>query len=125
MVAYISHIIRRFVRYKPDEYRLLDVRHNVMKNLILGDCDQLIKYILFGDEDDNQKKKFIAKHIPRNILWNNKQDFVNDDDFRPFEKEDGKSIERDKIIPTNDMELAIYHCKGNYYICLCNIITDQ
>ena len=59
-----------------------------MKNLILGDCDQLIKFILFGDEEDsNQKKKFITKHTPRNILWNKNRAFVNDDDFKPFENE--------------------------------------
>ncbi|CAG8453561.1 13580_t:CDS:10 [Rhizophagus irregularis] len=36
MVVYINHIIWRFIKYKPDDFRLLDVRRNVMKNLILG-----------------------------------------------------------------------------------------
>ncbi|RIA86148.1 hypothetical protein C1645_856694 [Glomus cerebriforme] len=116
MVAYINHIIWRFIRYKPDEYRLLDVRHNVMKNLILGDCDHLIKFILFGNDDDNYKNgkkgKFIIKHIPRSMLWKKNRKFVKDDDLIPFEKEDDKSNEKDRITPTNDMELAIYHCKG-------------
>src|ERR1043165_630689 len=118
MVAYISHIIWRFIRYKPDEYRLLDVRHNVMKNLILGDCDNLIKFILFGNEDDSdhkncktdQKRKFIIKHIPRSELWKKGRDFVKSDDLIPFERE-GKEVD-ERAKPTNDMELAIYHCKG-------------
>src|SRR6185312_472841 len=55
MVIYIQHIIWRFVKHKPDQYRLLDVRHNIMKNLILGDCDHLIKFILFGDEENKDK----------------------------------------------------------------------
>ncbi|PKK62583.1 hypothetical protein RhiirC2_790159 [Rhizophagus irregularis] len=36
MVVYINHIIWRFIKYKPDDFRLLDVRRNDMKNLILG-----------------------------------------------------------------------------------------
>ncbi|RIA86143.1 hypothetical protein C1645_829709 [Glomus cerebriforme] len=116
MVAYINHIIWRFIIYKPDEYRLLDVRHNVMKNLILGDCDHLIKFILFGDDEENNKNcnsdQFITKHIPRSMLWKKNRKFVKDDDLKPFERDDDESNERDKIIPSNDMELAIYHCKG-------------
>src|SRR5436190_21856730 len=115
MVAYISHIVWRFIRYKPDEYRLLDVRHNVMKNLILGDCDHLIKFILFGNENDNnrknckrnQKSKFTIKHIPRSELWKKGRAFVKNDDLTPFERD-----ANERIRPTNDMELAIYHCKG-------------
>src|SRR5437762_2273571 len=113
MVAYINHIVWRFIKYKPDEYRLLDARYNTMKNLILGDCDHLIKYILFGDDDDNnQKEKFIIKHIPRSIIWK-KKEFIKD--IKPFEKDD-ESSERNSI--TNNMELAIYHCKGKISICL-------
>ncbi|PKY16229.1 hypothetical protein RhiirB3_480626 [Rhizophagus irregularis] len=112
MVAYINHIIWRFIKYKPNEYKLLDVRHNVMKNLILGDCDYLIKFILFGNNDDHKKEKFIIKHIPRSTLWKKHRSFIKEDDLNPFEKEDDKSNENDKIVPTNDMELAIYHCKG-------------
>jgi len=53
---YINHIIWRFVDHNPDQFRLLDVRHNVMKNLILGDCDHLIKYILFGNDEKPPNK---------------------------------------------------------------------
>src|SRR5438046_1248746 len=115
MVAYINHIIWRFIKYKPDDYKLLDVRHSVMKNLILGDCDHLIKFILFEDEDDdgNNQKEFISKHIPRSVLWKKTKEFVKDDDLDPFEKG-----EINRIKPTNDMELAIYHCKGKISVSL-------
>jgi len=103
---YINHIIWRFVKHKPDQYRLLDVRHYFMKNLILGDCDHLIKFILFGDENNDNPRKL---HIPRSVLWSKYKKFVKDDDLKPF-KEDDEAYERDII--TNDMELAIYHCKG-------------
>ncbi|PKK74097.1 hypothetical protein RhiirC2_864043 [Rhizophagus irregularis] len=94
MVVYINRIIWRFIKYRPDDFKLLDIRHNVMKNLILGDCDHLIKFILFGNDDDGKKANKL--HIPRNIFWKKKK-YVDDD------------TESEKI--TNIMELAIYHCK--------------
>lgn len=101
MVVYINNIIWRFIDHKPDEYRLLDVRHNIMRSLILGDSDHLIKFILFGNEEsDNDNMRHI--HIPRSIMW--KKD--------PFESRNDKSKPM-KTVPNNDLELAIYHCKGN------------
>ena len=127
MLVYIKHIIWRYIEHKPDQYRLLDVRHNVMKNLIIGDCNNLIKFILFGNKDDDHSKKNKKikdaekntdeenkiKHIPRNLLWKRKEDkYIKDDDLDPFENNKSKDIE--KITPRNDMELAIYHCKGKF-----------
>ncbi|CAI2173626.1 3244_t:CDS:10 [Funneliformis geosporum] len=95
MVMYINHIVWRYINHKPDQYRLLDVRHNVMKNLILGDCDHLIKFILFGSKEYETKE----------------DKYIQADDLEPFDnEEDSKDIE--EILPRNDMELAIYHCKG-------------
>ncbi|GBC10383.1 hypothetical protein RclHR1_09590006 [Rhizophagus clarus] len=124
MVMYIKHIIWKFIDHDPDLYRLLDVRHNVMKSLILADCDHLIKYILFGNDEDDcsvcdhcckegkmkQKEKFVIKHVPRSITWKKDQRFVNDDDLDPFDRDDNSKPR--KTVPTNDLELAIYHCKG-------------
>ncbi|GBB91276.1 hypothetical protein RclHR1_18460001 [Rhizophagus clarus] len=95
MVAYINHIIWRFIKYKPDDFRLLDIRRNVMKNLILGDCDHLIKFILFGNNDNDENINNL--HIPRNTFWKKKRTIIND-------------TEEYEI--TNVMELAIHHCKG-------------
>src|SRR4051812_27302176 len=106
MVVYINNIIWRFIDHKPDEYRLLDVRHNVMRSLILGDSDHLIKFILFGNEESNNDN---VRHIPRSIMWKKDRRFVSDDDLDPFESRNDKSKPR-RTIPTNDLELAIYHC---------------
>src|SRR5256885_15121880 len=107
MMMYITHIVWRFAKHKPENYKLLDVRHNVMKNLILGDCDHLIKFILFWNDNDSdnkncktkQKRKFTAKHIPRCELWKKGRAFVKNDDLIPFEKNADERIK-----PTNDME---------------------
>ena len=34
----------------------MEVRYNVIKSLILSDCDHLIKFILFGDEETVENK---------------------------------------------------------------------
>src|ERR1051325_873353 len=126
MVTYTKHIIWRFVKHKPEQFKLLDVRHNVVKHLILGDCDHLIKFILFGDggknEDENlkeqekncdkkqekQKESEIRRtSVPRNLLWP-REKFIDDDDLNHSDKlEDDEEIR-----PENNMELAIYYCKG-------------
>ncbi|GES84563.1 hypothetical protein GLOIN_2v1475234 [Rhizophagus clarus] len=95
MVAYITRIIWRFIKYKPDDFRLLDVRRNVMKYLILGDCDQLVKFMLFGNDDNDENINKL--HIPRNTFWKKSKTII--DDTEEYEI-------------TNVMELAIHHCKG-------------
>jgi hypothetical protein len=81
-----------------------------MKVLILGDCDQLIKFILFGNEENEsedghkgkkRRKRFESRHIPRNIFW-------------PGEILPRKDDIEIKI--KNNMELAIYHCKGKFQL---------
>ena len=78
MVAYINHMVWRFIKHQPNQFKLLDVRYNIMKVLILGDWVHLIKFILFGDEDDEnendckekkEEKRFEIRHVPRNIFW--------------------------------------------------------
>jgi hypothetical protein len=122
MVLYINNIIWRFIDHKPDEYRLLDVRYNVMRSLIFGDSDHLIKFILFGNEenDNNNNDNVRHIHIPRSTMWEKDQRFVSDDDLDHFEYRNDKSKPR-KTVPTNDLELAIYHCKGNVIIYWCCI----
>ena len=87
---------------------MLDVRQNIMKCLILSDCNHLVKFILFGDED-NEEKQVRRRYIPTNKLWPGKK-FLKDDDLDFVEIKDIKDNE--KIIPENNIELAIYHCKG-------------
>ncbi|RGB38581.1 hypothetical protein C1646_812538 [Rhizophagus diaphanus] len=104
LTNYIEHIIWRFAKYEPENFRLLDIRYNLMKSLILADCDRLIKFILFGYEE-TAKNKIDYRHVPSNKLWPGKK-FLKDDDLAFFKRED----ELKK--PKNNMELAIYYCRG-------------
>jgi hypothetical protein len=122
IVTYIKHIIWKFVKCNPEQFNLLDVRYNLMKSLILGDCDHLIKFILFGDEENinnkdekNEKEKRAKeiRHIPRNILWQGKTAYTKNDDLDFHGKKDSLK-DKEEIKPENDMELAIYNCKGNF-----------
>ncbi|PKY31485.1 hypothetical protein RhiirB3_489164 [Rhizophagus irregularis] len=79
MFCYIEHIVWKFAKYEPENFRLLDVRYNVMKNLILGDCDYLIKFILFGDEEETTESS-VVRHIPNSELWPGKM-ILRDDDL--------------------------------------------
>ena len=93
-----------------------------MKNLILGDCVHLIRFILFGCKDsikeekdkvkEDQKRQEI-RHIPRNILWPGTT-FIKDGDLDLDEKL--KIEDNEEIRPENNMELAIYLCKGNFHL---------
>ena len=142
MVTYTKHIVWRFIRNEPKQFKLLDVRHNVVKHLILGDCINLIKYILFGDDDKNKKKNIKEKDeegiddkdakelkgnkqkerqekseirclsIPRNISWPG-EEFLDDDDLFDDTQSD-KLKDAEDIRPENNTELAIYHCKGKF-----------
>ncbi|CAG8599970.1 4056_t:CDS:10 [Rhizophagus irregularis] len=75
----LEHIRKRYKK----NFRLLDVRYNLMKNLILADCNRLIKF-----------KSWPGKN------------FLKDDDF-DFGKRD-QQLKK----PENNMELAIYYCRG-------------
>ncbi|CAB4495387.1 unnamed protein product [Rhizophagus irregularis] len=139
---YIEHIIWRFAKYEPENFRLLDIRYNLMKSLILADCDRLIKFILFGYEE-TAKNKIDYRHVPSSKLWPGKK-FLKDDDLDFDEREYGlkkqenndlnkrkpendsmkqaiyyycKKIylyffKREPKEPENNMELAIYYCRG-------------
>src|SRR2546429_9802430 len=102
---YIQNIVWEFAKHKSDQYRLLDVRYSTVKNLILADCKQLIKFILFGDEQEGKEKECETRHIPKSISWPGKE-FIKDND-----------LDKERIIPENidnELELAIYHCKGEF-----------
>ncbi|CAB4419676.1 unnamed protein product [Rhizophagus irregularis] len=83
MITYIELIlVWKFAKLEPQNFRLLDIRHNIMKSLILSDCDDLIKYVLFGDEESigNKVVHDEPRHIPRNNLWP-KRSFLKEDDL--------------------------------------------
>ncbi|CAI2168588.1 18803_t:CDS:2 [Funneliformis geosporum] len=72
-----NRIIWRFIKKRPEVWRLMDIRFNVMANLINGGATYLIKFILFGEESDEiiKDKKHSKKHEAnknKNKLYNNK-----------------------------------------------------
>jgi hypothetical protein len=112
-----------------------------MKSLILGDCDHLIKFILFGDEannkngskekEDKRQEEIEVRHIPRNKLWPGKT-FVKGDDLDFDRKENSLTLkdheelkDHEDITPENDMELAIYHCKGRFNLVQMSFIYNN
>ncbi|CAB4443389.1 unnamed protein product [Rhizophagus irregularis] len=80
-----------------------------MKSLILGDCDDLIKFILFGDEKTPRIKNKELGHIPTNKLWPGKK-LLKDDDL-DFDEIKDKRLKNKEFKIRSSMELAIYHCK--------------
>uniref|UniRef100_U9SHP0 Uncharacterized protein n=1 Tax=Rhizophagus irregularis (strain DAOM 181602 / DAOM 197198 / MUCL 43194) TaxID=747089 RepID=U9SHP0_RHIID len=130
MITYIELIVWKFAKLEPQNFRLLDIRHNIMKSLILSDCDDLIKYVLFGNEESigNKVVHDEPRHILRNNLWP-KRSFLKEDDLDFAEKIDYGL--KETIKPENNMELAIYHCKDDYVIklfykeCFAGITQDS
>jgi hypothetical protein len=88
-----------------------------MKSLIIGDCGRLIKLILFGDKEGGTSKNKIAyehRHLPSNKIWPGKSVLRENDLYFDELVIDNRMIENEKFLPENNMELAIYHCKGIY-----------
>src|SRR4051812_12481544 len=84
-----------------------------MKILILGNCNHLIKYLLFNQgpvKNKYSKEKVEIRHVPRNKLWPGKK-YIKDKELDIIVN---NMDDNDKMIPENDLELAIYHCKGNF-----------
>jgi len=95
MTEFITKIIWRFVENKPEMWRLMEVRYDVMSHLVKGGANSLIKFILFGKEEisnnnDEEKKcshDFKRKlHVPMTEKWKimssiieNYDDSSNDD----------------------------------------------
>ncbi|CAI2180750.1 8773_t:CDS:10 [Funneliformis geosporum] len=125
MVKYINHIISRFAAKRPQRYRLLAIRYHVMKNLIFGDCNYLIHYLLFGSG------KYL--YVPKCKFWNEKRKYIIIDKKNPvnikidIENRNGLKNPRSCMnfanfncrgrkeleYPTTDVNLAIYYCRNH------------
>jgi hypothetical protein len=104
----IIYIIWRFIKHKPDTWRLMDARFDVMAKIIIGGSNSLVKYILFGEGDEENRNL----HVPRLIRWDNKKE---EDKFRERYKEaEGKM----NIRALSDLQIAIRLCEPGilYYI---------
>ncbi|CAB4420443.1 unnamed protein product [Rhizophagus irregularis] len=93
----ISFIIWKFIKNNPTStiWRLMDVRYNLMAKIIIGGPNNLIKYILFGDEKVKNKNL----HIPRITR------------YVEMPSEESNNNSEIDISKSSDLEIAIELCK--------------
>ncbi|GBB99153.1 hypothetical protein RclHR1_03430014 [Rhizophagus clarus] len=98
----ISYIIWRFIKNKPNIWRLMDMRYDIMAKIIIGGSHTLVKYILFGDGNEEDRNL----HIP-------KLKRCYDEDEEKFTEEVIKEKEKKLDIKNlSDLQIAIRLCKG-------------
>ncbi|CAH1771181.1 8989_t:CDS:2, partial [Entrophospora sp. SA101] len=75
MYEYIVKIILKFVRDKPEIWKLMDTRYEVMSNLINGGVNSLIKHILFvlainyyTEKNDNLIIGYLLEYYSNNAI---------------------------------------------------------
>ncbi|CAG8644699.1 3160_t:CDS:2, partial [Funneliformis mosseae] len=75
LMNYISLLIWKFIKKKQETWKLLDVRYNVMADIIIGGSTFLIKFILLDEVENEKELKKTGNrrllHIPQLRRWNN------------------------------------------------------
>ncbi|PKY53511.1 hypothetical protein RhiirA4_471776 [Rhizophagus irregularis] len=92
IIGYIKHIIWKFAKHEPENFKLLYEK--------LDEFNKVFK----GQKEDK------TRYIPSNKLWPGKGFLIDDDLY--FNEGNDKLKDNEKIVPENNMELAIYHCRG-------------
>ncbi|RIA94098.1 hypothetical protein C1645_866204 [Glomus cerebriforme] len=100
----ISYIIWRFIKNKPNTWRLMDIRYDIMAKIIIGGSNTLVRYILFGDG----KEKNWNLHVPRIHRWDDKDEIKFKQAF--IREKTGKKMD---IKNLSDLQIAIRLCKGD------------
>uniref|UniRef100_U9TTN0 Uncharacterized protein n=1 Tax=Rhizophagus irregularis (strain DAOM 181602 / DAOM 197198 / MUCL 43194) TaxID=747089 RepID=U9TTN0_RHIID len=97
-VNIITNIIEDFIKRYPDNWRLMEVQYPLMAYLIYSRSFSLIKYILFGinDQSNSHTEKL---HKPAN--YNNPKLSILNDLHEYLE------LKNEKDKPANDLELAL------------------
>ncbi|CAG8588130.1 10589_t:CDS:2 [Rhizophagus irregularis] len=71
LIEQTKRIIYNIIIKKPNLWRLLDVRYNLMENLIYNQSNDIIKFILNSTEETKKNAKRNQKlHIPQLYDWN-------------------------------------------------------
>src|SRR5947207_1728265 len=105
----ITYIIWRFIKNKPDIWRLMDARFDVMAKIIIGGSNALVKYILFGDGSDKNRNL----HVPR--LHSHRWDYREEKEEKIPKNRNEKVEEKEERINVkklSDLQIAIRLCKG-------------
>ncbi|GBB96337.1 hypothetical protein RclHR1_02730009 [Rhizophagus clarus] len=83
----IQNIVKNFINYNPNIFRLTDIKYDIMGNLIRGNCVSIIKRILFINTDkyksaiNSRAMKAKMKghlHFPRLYSWESNTPKKND-----------------------------------------------
>ncbi|GBC05563.1 hypothetical protein RclHR1_00630010 [Rhizophagus clarus] len=109
LINRISLVIWRFIKKKPHVWKLIDVRYDVMKDIIIGGSTFLVKYILFGEEDkhlhipkirrwDDDKIQICKQSVESKRVDGNKQEEIITDGLTDLQVAIQKRIDRHVII---------------------------
>ncbi|PKY44325.1 hypothetical protein RhiirA4_513369 [Rhizophagus irregularis] len=104
LINRISLVIWRFIKKNPVVWKLIDVRHDVMRNIIIGGSTFLVKYILFGEKDTHL-------HIPQIKRWEDDTIYVKEkiveQNVESIQDEYDRQEINDKL---TDLQVAIRFC---------------
>ncbi|CAB5290981.1 unnamed protein product [Rhizophagus irregularis] len=104
LINRISLVIWRFIKKNPVVWKLIDVRYDVMRNIIIGGSTFLVKYILFGEKDTHL-------HIPQIKRWEDDTIYVKEkiveQNVESIQDEYDRHEINDKL---TDLQVAICFC---------------
>ncbi|PKC12005.1 hypothetical protein RhiirA5_397165 [Rhizophagus irregularis] len=104
LINRISLVIWRFIKKNPVVWKLIDVRYDVMRNIIIGGSTFLVKYILFGEKDTHL-------HIPQIKRWEDDTIYVKEkiveQNVESIQDEYDRQEINDKL---TDLQVAICFC---------------
>ncbi|CAI2186997.1 17156_t:CDS:2, partial [Funneliformis geosporum] len=116
LMNYISLLIWKFIKKKQETWKLLDVRYNVMSDVIIGASTFLIKFILLDEIENNKEEEKTGNkrllHIPQVRRWNN-----NIVDVKVHKEPNVEQMDNEKELLLNyestgltDLQIAIRLC---------------
>ncbi|RIA89799.1 hypothetical protein C1645_824254 [Glomus cerebriforme] len=107
LVNMISLLIWRFIKKRPEIWKLMDIRYDVMGNIIIGGSTFLVKYILFGEKN-------MYLHVPQIKRWEDDTIYIKvEEKYRNAEdKQESQDDvnEQEKIHGLTDLQIAIRFC---------------
>ncbi|CAG8604207.1 1323_t:CDS:2 [Paraglomus occultum] len=123
----LTDIVRRFIRKHPNEWRLLEVRYELMQCLLCGGCSRLIKELVAvsdvteGEHSVDEGNKYmrnwqIPLHFPREYTWE------TDEDGNPTKKKSDLIITIEEKAKLTDNFLTYYaHFSNEHFGWICTV----
>ncbi|PKY58024.1 hypothetical protein RhiirA4_479564 [Rhizophagus irregularis] len=115
MITVITHAY--FIKRYPDNWKLMEVQYPLMAYLIYSRSFSLIKYILFGvnDQISSQKKNSELLHRPQNK-------YVSYPYYNDLKLYDDLKFKNDNLKSANDLELALKFCQDRDAVMLAYLL---